>query len=197
MADPFLGQIIQGGWNFAPVGWSMCNGALLPISQNTALFSLLGTYFGGNGTTTFALPDLRGRSMIGQGQGPGLSPYVIGEMAGTESTTLTPQSLPPHTHTATFTSTSSLDASTTKATSQIPQTGGPLGRGVDGDNDPNALPFIYCPAGTATSVALGGLNVAGTITIQPTGGAQPFPILSPFNTVTMVIALVGIFPSRS
>ena len=197
MAEPFLGQIIQGGWNFAPRGWAICNGALLSIAQNTALFSLLGTQYGGDGQTTFALPDLRGRSMIGNGQGPGLAPYVNGEMAGSENTTLTIQSLPQHTHSATFTSTASLNASTTKATTQIPQAGGPLGRGVDGDNNPNALPFIYCPANAATSVALGGLNVAGTVTVQPTGGNQPFSILSPFNTVTMVIALQGIFPSRS
>jgi microcystin-dependent protein len=197
MSDPFLGQIIQGGWNFAPRGWAFCNGSLMAISQNTALFSLLGTQYGGNGQTTFGLPDLRGRTMIGSGQGPGLAPYSNGEMAGTENTTLTLQSLPQHTHTATFASTASLNASTTKATSQVPQNGGPLGRGVDGDDNPNALPFIYCPANTATSVALGGLNVAGTVTVQPTGSGLPFSILSPFNTVTMVIALQGIFPSRS
>jgi microcystin-dependent protein len=197
MAEPFLGQIIQGGWNFAPRGWAFCNGALLSIAQNTALFSLLGTQYGGDGQTTFALPDLRGRSMIGNGQGPGLAPYVNGETGGTENTTLTVQSLPLHTHSATFSSTASLNASTTKATSQIPQAGGPFGRGVDGDDNPNALPFIYCPANTATSIALGGLNVAGTVTVQPAGGSQPFSILSPFNTVTMVIALQGIFPSRS
>ena len=100
MADPFLGEIRVTGFNFAPRGWALCDGQLLPINQNTALFALLGTQFGGNGQTTFALPDLRGRVPIHQGQGPGLTPRTIGETGGAESATLNVAQLPPHTHTA-------------------------------------------------------------------------------------------------
>jgi microcystin-dependent protein len=99
MSDPFVGQILLFGGNFAPKGWAMCNGQLMSIAQNTALFSLLGTMYGGDGMTTFALPDLRGRAPIGMGQGPGLSSYAQGEAAGTETTTLNISNLPAHTHT--------------------------------------------------------------------------------------------------
>src|SRR5687767_9318635 len=99
--EPFLGQIQAFGFNFAPRGWAQCQGQLLAINTNTALFSLLGTTYGGNGQTTFALPDFRGRTMVGQGQGPGLSAYTIGQVGGTESVTLTSNNLPAHTHIAT------------------------------------------------------------------------------------------------
>jgi microcystin-dependent protein len=98
MSEPFIGMIILVGFNFAPRGWAVCNGQLLPISQNTALFSLLGTTYGGNGQTTFALPDLRGRVPNGMGQGPGLSNYTIGQVGGVEGVTLTVNQMPAHTH---------------------------------------------------------------------------------------------------
>lgn len=96
--EPFIGMITLFAGNFAPKGWAFCQGQLLPISQNSALFSLLGTTYGGDGVTTFALPDLRGRAPIQQGQGPGLSNYVLGEITGTENVTLTNTQLPAHTH---------------------------------------------------------------------------------------------------
>jgi len=198
MSNPFLGQIIQGGWNFAPRGYHYCDGSILSIAQNTALFSLLGTTYGGNGQTTFGLPDLRGRAMINQGQGPGLSSYVLGEMGGSENATLLVTNMPAHTHPATFANNNSaLNVGTVKATLQIAPAGGVLSHSVDGATNPAALPQIYSPAGTATPVALGGLNVAGTVTVAPAGGSQPFSILQPFNTVSIVIALQGIFPSRN
>ncbi|MBI5547125.1 MAG: phage tail protein [Deltaproteobacteria bacterium] len=98
MAEPFIGQIILVGFNFAPRGYAFCSGQLQSIAQNTALFALLGTTFGGDGVTTFALPDLRGRMPMGQGQGPGLSPRDMGESAGTESMALVTAHLPPHLH---------------------------------------------------------------------------------------------------
>lgn len=197
MTEPFLGQIIQGGWNFAPRGYHSCDGSILSIAQNTALFSLLGTTYGGNGQTTFALPDLRGRTMVNPGQGPGLSPYVLGEVTGAESISLTLGNLPSHTHTATFTGSGSMNASDVKSTSQDPIAGGPLGRSVDGATPANAKPFIYLPAGTAAPVALSGLNVAGTVAVQPAGNSLPFTILNPLLAITQVIALEGIFPSRN
>ena len=98
MASPFIGQITLFPYNFAPLGWAFCAGQLLPINQNTALFSLLGVQFGGNGTSNFQLPDLRGRTPIGQGQGPGLSNYVMGGVQGAEAVTLTPATTPAHSH---------------------------------------------------------------------------------------------------
>lgn len=98
MSDPFIGQISLFGFNFPPRGWATCSGQILPIAQNTALFSLLGTTYGGDGRTTFALPDLRGRVPIHQGQGPGLSDYVIGQAGGQETITLLESQMPPHTH---------------------------------------------------------------------------------------------------
>src|SRR5512140_216933 len=99
MSTPFIGEIVMFAGNFAPRSWALCNGQLLPIAQNTALFSILGTTYGGDGRTTFALPDLRGRVPVHPGQGPGLSNYVLGEMAGTENTTLLINNMPAHNHT--------------------------------------------------------------------------------------------------
>jgi microcystin-dependent protein len=195
MSNVYIGQILQGGWNFAPRGTALCNGQQLSIAQNSALFSLLGTNFGGNGTTTFGLPDLRARSMMHWGQGAGLSNVVLGQVGGAESTTLNVNQMPAHTHTATFTSTSTLNASTVKATTQTPAPGLVLGKAAD--NAGTAIPFIYSPAGSVTDQALAGLNVAGTVAIGSAGGNQPLPTSSPYQAVTHVIALEGIFPSRS
>ena len=121
MSEVFLGQIIQGGWNFAPQGYSLCNGQTLSIQQNAALFALLGTTFGGNGTSTFQLPDLQGRRMVHWGSGAGLSTYVIGQKAGTENAQLTVNSMPQHTHT--FSGASSTLHFTGAATGRPPSLG--------------------------------------------------------------------------
>lgn len=198
MSDPFIGQIIQGGWNFAPRNYHYCDGTLLPIAQYQALFSLLGTTYGGNGSTNFGLPDLRGRGMISPGQGPGLSNYVLGQTGGAENATLNINNMPAHTHTATFANNNSaLNVATVKATTQIAAAGSVLSHSVDGAPTASSLPQIYSPSGTATPVALAGLNVAGTVTVAPAGSNQSFSILQPFNTVSIVIALNGIFPTRN
>jgi microcystin-dependent protein len=191
MSDPFIGLIIQGGWNFAPRGWAFCNGQQLSIAQNTALFALLGTTYGGDGQTTFALPNLQGRRMMHWGNGAGLSPRVIGETAGTEQVTLLTSNLPAHSHG--FTN-PTLNAATPLATQNSPAAGRLLATSED-SNAASVLPLIYAPAGTTASVALGGLNIAGTI--GPTGGNQPVGTNSPFQCVSHVIALEGIFPSRN
>jgi microcystin-dependent protein len=193
MTEPFIGQIIQGGWNFAPRGYAYCNGQQMSIAQNTALFSLLGTTYGGNGTTTFGLPDLRGRSMINQGQSPGLSNYVLGQMGGTENVTVTSANLPAHTHP--FTGTGTVGAATGKATEATPANGMVLARSVDAAPNPVSNPEIYLPAGTPTTVTLAGVNVSGTTGVAGTG--VPVATLSPFTCVSVVIALQGIFPSRN
>lgn len=172
MSEPFIAQIMMFGGNFAPRGWALCNGQLLPIAQNTALFSLLGTTFGGNGQTTFALPDLRGRVPIHPGQGPGLSSYDLGQQSGVENTTLTVNQMPAHSHTAT------LRASTQPANDTLP-TGNYL---ADGG--------AYQ---TATNTTMNANAVTGGIA----GGSQPFSILQPYTCVNFIIALEGIFPSRN
>lgn len=199
MTEPFIGQIIQGGWNFPIRGYLFCQGQQLSIAQNTALFSLLGTTFGGNGQTTFGVPDLASRSMMGTGNGPGLSPVVLGEQGGVENVTLNTNQIPIHTHVANFDgTTSTLKGSNVKSTTQAPQPGSLLGRAFDNSMNPTtAIPLIYAPAGSAQTATLGGLNIAGTITVNPTGGSQPHTNRSPFTAVTHLIAVQGIFPSRN
>ena len=172
MSEPFLGEIRMFGFNFAPQGWAMCNGQILPISQNTALFSLLGTQYGGNGQTTFALPDLRGRVAIHEGQGPGLSPYTIGQVGGSESVTLLSSQLPAHNH-----------PFTPPCNTDDPSAGSPKNNFPATVGNP-----IYA---TTTNATMG----AGTTGLS--GGGQPFPILQPYLVINFCIALQGIFPSRN
>lgn len=192
MTSPFIGTIQPFAFNFAPRNWAQCNGQLLSISSNTALFSLLGTQYGGNGTTTFALPNLQGRSMLHQGNLAGGSTYVIGQTGGTESVTLTTANLPSHSHTFSGAS-SALNATTVKSTGQSPAAGMLLGKSVDSSG--TAVPLIYAPAGSTPTVALGGLNVAGTI--GNTGSSVPVAISDPYLVINVCIALFGIFPSRN
>lgn len=169
MSNPFLGQILLVPYNFSPRFWAFCNGQLLSIAQNTALFALLGTTFGGNGQTTFALPDFRSRVPIHPGQGPGLSPYVLGQQGGQESVTLITQQIPAHTHT--------LRANT----------------GASNDTLPNNNYFSEGSIYTTTA-ANASMNPAS---ILPTGGSQPHPNIQPYLCINFIIALQGIFPSRS
>ena len=177
--DPFIGQIMTFGGNFCPRGWSTTDGQLLPISQNTALFSILGTTYGGDGRTTFALPDLRGRVKVGPGQGPGLTFHPLGQKFGSETRNLTVAEMPMHSHTAVL-----------HAESAPGTTGNPTGNllGVNtADADPYALP------NPAAEVAMS----TDSIRVSNTGGSQPFDIMQPSLAITTCIALVGIFPSRN
>jgi microcystin-dependent protein len=176
--ESFLGQLALFPYNFAPQGWAMCEGQVLPIQQYTALFSLLGTNFGGNGTSTFALPDLRGRVPIGQGQGPGLSPYVVGEQQGVESVALTANTIPAHSHA--FQAFAS-PATTNAPSGALPAEGHSTGRGA---------PPVNTYAASGTPVALAASQAL------PAGGSQPHNNLQPYLTLNWCIALQGIFPSR-
>ncbi|MEQ1905402.1 MAG: tail fiber protein [Pirellulaceae bacterium] len=172
MAEPFLGQIQAFGFNFAPQGWATCNGQLLSIAQNTALFALLGTTYGGNGQTTFALPDLRGRSAIHMGQGPGLSNWSIGQSGGAESATLTVGNLPTHNHPFSVS----------------------CNNGAGGNDNPqNNFPSVSNEDVYATTQNA----QMGPMTTGNNGSSQPFSILDPRLTVNFCIALFGIFPPRS
>jgi len=197
MASPFIGQLLTVGFNWAPRNYATCSGQILAIAQNTALFSLIGTTYGGNGQTTYALPDLRGRVQVGQGQGPGLSLRTIGEVGGTETTTLLSTQMPQHVHSLSGV-TGTLNAVNIKATEQSPQAGAYLARGVDSAPVPDSIPEIYLPAAQgdpATKVPLAGVNVAGNTQIA--GGSQPFSTMQPYLVLNPCIALFGIFPSRN
>lgn len=171
--EPYVGQIQAFGFNFAPKGWAVCDGQLLPISQNTALYSLLGTTYGGDGKTTFALPDLRGRSILGHGHAPGLSQFVLGQEAGKETETLTTSNMPAHNHMVTATDS---DADSDEASN-----GSHLG--TAGAN-------IYASSGAGT------VHLAADSTTQ-TGANAAFNIRDPFLGVNYCIAIYGSFPPRS
>ncbi|GAB3007353.1 tail fiber protein [Niabella terrae] len=172
--EPFVGMIAIFGFNFPPSGWSTCSGQLISIVQNTALFSLLGTTYGGNGQTTFALPNFSGRVAVGQGQGPGLSNYFIGQQTGTENLTLLSTNLPAHNH--------SVSATAESGDSASPAAAFPAGTGVF-DKD--------------YRVAQGTQVVMHSQMTGMQGANLPFSVINPVLGLNVCIALQGIFPPRS
>jgi microcystin-dependent protein len=192
-AEPFIGQMMLTAATFCPRAWADANGQLLPISQNQALFSLLGTTYGGDGRTTFALPDLRGRAPIHVGQGPGLANITAGEKGGAEQTTLTVNTLPPHTHGAAtvVNVTAHLNASSTAAATGTPSTGVVLGDAGRTDV------YVAPPANVQLNPAAVTTTATATTTVDNTGGGQPVAIRSPYLGMRWCVALQGIFPSRN
>lgn len=195
--EPLLGTILALAFNFNPRGWLLCNGQLLSISQNSALYSLIGTYYGGDGVNTFAIPDLRGRSLVGQGQSPGLSNFLIGERSGTETITLTINNVPGHAHNLASGTSVGQATITTVATAL---SGGTITNETDNGKNSFAaagdVPSIYSePGGTANKIA--GLSSTITGTTGLAGGNQPFPIRNPYLVVNYSIATEGVFPSRN
>ena len=171
MANPFLAEIRIFAGNFAPTGWALCNGQLLPISQNTALFSLLGTFYGGDGKTTFALPDLQGSAPVHQGQGPGLSQRFIGEQAGEQAVTLIQSEMPAHTHAL-------------NGTNQLQNLPDPANHTLA---RANANAYVQNPT---------GFTQMNGLAIGITGDNLPHNNMPPFLTLTFIIALQGVFPPR-
>lgn len=170
MAQPYVGEIRMFAGNFAPAGWMFCEGQLLPISENETLFQLIGTTYGGDGQSTFRLPDLRSRVPIHQGTGPGGSTYIIGEMAGVERVTLTTQQIPSHSH--------PLLVSTAVANNSNPA------GSVPGES-PSVTLYLQETPGVAMNA-----NV-----IAATGGSQPHNNVQPYQCINYIISLFGIFPS--
>jgi len=179
MASPFLAQILMFGGNFAPKNYAFCNGQLLAINQNQALFSLLGTTYGGNGTTNFALPNLQSSLPLGFGQGPGLSNYVQGQTGGSASVTLTQSTTPAHSHTFNATTTSA--SSATIGSTLVPA-------------KPTVTNASAYAAGSSPALVLDPMaaNACGVA-----GGSQPHSNLMPSLCITFAIALNGVFPSRN
>ena len=169
MSDPFIGELKLMSFNFAPKGWALCNGQLLPINQNQALFSLLGTNYGGNGIQTFALPDLRSRTPMHTGNGS-----TLGERGGAEAVTLTLTQMPAHPHTLT-------------ATSDLANASVPGG----------AVPAAKPRGGSTRFAPVGSDTLMHPSSLAATGGSQPHNNMQPFSVLTWCIALQGIFPSRN
>ncbi|WP_082608026.1 phage tail protein [Acidovorax sp. Root219] len=173
MSEPFIGEIRHFAFSFAPRGWMACQGQILSIAQNTALFSILGTTYGGNGQTTFALPNFAGRTPIQQGQGPGLSPYVLGEQLGATTVTLTAAHIPPHTHL--------VSAVAAVGTSDAPAGNALAQSSIRSD--------LYAATAPDTAMSSFAVNTAG--------GGQPHNNMPPYMAVGLCIATEGIFPSRN
>ncbi len=216
MVNPLLGQINSVGFNFNPRDWALCAGSILAISQNSALFALLGCQFGGDCRTSFALPDTRGRSMIGVGTGPGLDTYQWGERGGAEYVVLSLSQMPIHSHSATFTPTGSAAGGQTTAEATVnvitnapsttttdptdaflaagPTGGAPSGR-VFAKGTPNAT---MAPDAVSVTVTGGGGGITGgVVTVNNNGGSHPVPTVNPYVAVYQVISMQGIFPSRN
>lgn len=204
MSDPFLGEIRLVGFSFPPVGWASANGALIGVAQNQALFALLGTTFGGNGQQTFGLPDYRGRTPVGIGQGPGLPPVVSGELAGTPSVTLLSSQLPIHTvqipeqnATVSGTTAVAVPVSNATATVNVP-VNAVLAMGSSGGRP--APIYNASQTGTDTltpfNASVSGVAKVAAAQSLPVGGSQPISIQSPYLGTNFIIALQGIFPQR-
>jgi len=175
MADPFVAEIRIFPFNFAPKGWAWCDGQLLPLSQNTALFSLLGTTYGGDGKSNFALPDLQGRAPMHPGQGPGLSLHDLGETGGSETVTLLESEIPAHSHTMKATVEDGTQGTLTPGITLASSVGGKLYQ-------------------TTTNSNLKPMNPSA---IAPAGGDQPHNNMQPYLTFYFCIALQGVFPPRT
>jgi microcystin-dependent protein len=175
MSDPFVGELMLVGFNFAPVDWALAQGQLLPISQNTALFSLLGTYYGGNGTSNFALPNLQNSVAIGYGQGAGLSNYVIGQQGGSQTVTLLASETPLHTHTASAKS---------------------IVRATVGQGPANST-FAEMSPGSAYTTNTSPVTQMSTAAISNFGSSQPHNNMMPYLGMYWIIAMQGVFPARS
>lgn len=174
MADPFLAELRLVGFNFAPAGWALASGQVLPISQYSALFSLLGKNFGGNGTSNFALPNLPGSIPIGAGQGPGLSSYNVGDSGGSQSVTLAQPQMPQHSH--------KMLADTTPASTNTPVNG--------------AFARSTTAAGNLYTTNTSPTVQMNSAIVTPYGGGQPHKNLMPYLTLNWIIALQGVFPTR-
>ena len=191
MSQPFVGEIQMFGGNYAPRGYALCDGTLLPISQNTALFSILGTTYGGDGETTFGLPALRGRIPVHAGNGPGLTDRRLGEKSGTETTTLTENQMPSHAHAQTAPVLRAAIHNTMDPTVGAPNTNDPTGATL---GSVNLYYFLDSAFTVDAEMADGSVDHPMS---DNTGGGQSYGNMAPFLTINFIIALVGIFPSTN
>jgi len=192
--EAYMGYVMFTAGSYAPAGWSLCLGQLLPLSQNAALYSLLGVTFGGNGSDNFALPHLGGRTPVGTGQSPGVGHnYSQGEQGGVEQTTISALQLPMHVHgTPAQPGMVAVTDNTASDTVSTPEAGARLGTAFD--NSSTATPAIYVPAGSGTNTVNLAGNPAGTT--SPAGGSQPMSVMQPYLAMNAVICIQGLYPPR-
>lgn len=186
--EPFIGMIVMFGGNFAPRGWALCDGTLLSIAQYQALFSILGTTYGGDGRTTFALPPMRGRVPMHSGTGPGLTPRSLGEKSGMEDVTLNTNQIPSHTHGISFTE------AKLRVVREDGNTSEPAGAAIANVNPDSTMAYNNSTAPDADAVA-GSLQIAAQA--LPTGASQHHTNMQPYLAVNFIIALEGTYPSRN
>lgn len=179
MSSPFVAEIRMFGFNFAPTGWAQCNGQLIPISQNTALFSLLGTFYGGDGKSTFALPNMQGNCAVNQGQGPGLSQWFLGQEQGSQTITLLTTEIPAHPHTMSVTSANGNGGTANN---------GQLARSFKGNLQSSNTGKMYSTAAPNTNTRADSTLI--------TGGSLPHNNMMPYLTLNFCIAMQGVFPPR-
>ncbi|MFL1559357.1 phage tail protein [Pseudomonas sp. O11] len=194
--DVYMGTVMTFAFNYAPSGWALCNGQIINIAQNQALFAVLGTVYGGNGVQTFGLPNLQSRAPICQGTGPGLSTRTMGEISGAETVTSTVNNLPNHTHTmagVTATTTVQLANPASNPLGDPTTTNSYIGASGSGPG----LANIFSDAQGASPVPLKGAQTAITGSISPTGNGLPMAIMNPHLVLNFSIALEGIFPTRN
>jgi microcystin-dependent protein len=196
--DEFIGTVKAFAFNFPPYGWQFCDGQIMSIAQNTPLFALIGTTYGGNGQTTFALPDLRGRSVVHPGTGPGLGTIDYGEVGGVENMTLTQSNLPMHVHPlVSGTGAGQVSVATIIHTTEGGTVSNESDNGNNGLSSGGSTANIYSepPVGTTNSVGGVTSTISGTTAVA--GGSQAFPIRNPYLGIYMSICINGIFPSRN
>ena len=195
-----LASIMIFAGNFNPRGWAYCDGQLIAVSQNQALFALLGTIYGGDGQVNFALPDLRGRAPIGPRQGPGLSDYLLGQHEGSEMVTLMNAQMPSHDHQAVFTATSSsvtVKASSSLGTQSVPGTSGATTLAATANGRTAGQPLYNSENPDVTLNVGDQTGIAGTVTVGNNGGNQAHANMQPYLAINYIIAIYGIFPSRN
>jgi microcystin-dependent protein len=198
--EPFIGQIIMFAGNFAPRGWAICGGQALSITQHAALFSILGTQYGGDGRTNFKLPDLRGRVPMGMGLAPGLSQRSIGEQIGEELVTLRPENLAAHTHAATTTVSGTLNSATIRVSNEPGDSSDPEGRYLASSGTGRDAQEMYSSTHNATlaadAIQLSGSTSSASTEIAVTGDSAPHTNLQPSLVMNYIICLEGVYPAR-
>lgn len=209
MSTQFFGEIKMVAFTFAPRDWAFCSGQIMAISQNQTLFSLLGDFYGGDGRTSFGLPDLRARTPVGSvnmGQPPGLTPYALGQRPGLQFHTISQHELPTHNHAAVFapsggSTTVNVLVSTENAKVTVPGAGDYLAVVGDGGRSPTQQAAYVAPADAGTTVPLGGVVVtggeSGDVTVGNTGDSSPMSLLNPMTAINFVIAMSGLYPPRN
>jgi microcystin-dependent protein len=199
--DAFVGTIMAWPVSYAPVNWLFCQGQAISVNQNQALFAVIGTTYGGDGVVNFKLPNLSGRTIVGAGQGLGLSAYTLGQFAGVEQTTLTVQQMPTHTHAAALSqltvSSLTIQASNAQATAHAPSpTANTIAAPYDVGNATEIAGFNSSAPNTNLNTGSGSATVSGSVTVQVAGGSQPVSILQPYLALNWIICLYGIYPPR-